>query len=625
MYQYLRHYLLVFTLFFIAGEAYSTDIILTDSVKHIRTTGMYSRIFEDTTAALSFSEVKKLALEKKFIQLEVDLPRNEHSKSSYWLMFNVKNKASEGRQWVLEMPDPRINDVKIFVCQEGGCKEVLQGNLKSFGNKLYNHKNFHVKLPFDQSDEITVFLRFQSSYEVGMASIVHDMDHFLSYAISEYFILGLFYGLILLMAIYNIFMFLMIREKTYLFYVFYAISVGLLLMTYDGTGFQFVWPNSPRFNLYSYIFFSYTMVLFAILFTRSFLKLKENSPILSRTLQYAIYIRTLLFILGLILKVDQMLFYYLDASILGMAYVSGIASLKKGNNAAKFLVLAYSLLFAGYLITVLKEFRILPNNIFTVYAFNFGVILEIAFLSLAMADRLKHEILEKDHAKGEKIKELKKNELLQQELLKEVSEKEKERARINKELEEMVLARTRELNVANSKLQVQAVEINRMNIQLDHDNRKLQKNLSSVERARITNKPVNYDEFILVYPDDYSCMEYLSELKWSKDYSCQKCGNSTYGKGKEIFARRCKKCGYNESVTAFTLFHKLKFPLKKAFYLLFLVNSKEGKITVDELSEQLQLRRNTCWNFKKKIEEKVEANKSLKKPYKYWENLILNE
>jgi transposase-like protein len=84
--------------------------------------------------------------------------------------------------------------------------------------------------------------------------------------------------------------------------------------------------------------------------------------------------------------------------------------------------------------------------------------------------------------------------------------------------------------------------------------------------------------------------------------------------GKSPFSRRCKACKYDESVTAHTLFHKLKFPLEKAFELLFLVWASKKGISTNQLSEELGLGYETCLNFRRKAQKAMES--SLKYPLK---------
>lgn len=108
-------------------------------------------------------------------------------------------------------------------------------------------------------------------------------------------------------------------------------------------------------------------------------------------------------------------------------------------------------------------------------------------------------------------------------------------------------------------------------------------------------------EFQQRFPDDEACMEYLSQLKWGKGYVCSRCGNTKYCKGKKKYERQCTRCRYIESPTSGTLFHKIKFSILKAFYIVYYVSTTKKGISTTELSRKLGLRQKTCWLFKRKV------------------------
>jgi hypothetical protein len=201
-----------------------------------------------------------------------------------------------------------------------------------------------------------------------------------------------------------------------------------------------------------------------------------------------------------------------------------------------------------------------------------------------------------------------------------LQENEKLKDKVNRELEEQVKKRTQELEVkneelevANEKLKYLTDQANQWNIRLDLDNRKLQTNIKQLEEARVLLKDVKFEDFSAVFPNENACLKYLSDLKWKEGYACKKCGNQSFGKGKNFLSRRCTKCNYVESPTNDTLFHRLRFPITKAFYMVYLVSVRDKNVTADELSEILDLRRETCWSFKRKI---LNAKKTIKKTEK---------
>jgi len=115
-------------------------------------------------------------------------------------------------------------------------------------------------------------------------------------------------------------------------------------------------------------------------------------------------------------------------------------------------------------------------------------------------------------------------------------------------------------------------------------------------------------EFNDKFLTDDDCYEYLSEIKWENGYKCSRCSRDKYFVGLRKGSRTCSKCKYSESATAHGLFHKMKFSLRKAFYIVFLVVSGKKGISSYDLSRKLLLRQKTCWLFKRKIMEAMKSS-----------------
>ena len=124
---------------------------------------------------------------------------------------------------------------------------------------------------------------------------------------------------------------------------------------------------------------------------------------------------------------------------------------------------------------------------------------------------------------------------------------------------------------------------------------------------------LNSIEFHRRFQSDEDCLEYLSELKWSDNlYTCRKCGCDRYCKGRTQFSRRCIKCGYDESVTAYTAFEKCKFSLLVAFHIVFKTSTKVKGMSSRELSNEFDLRQKTCWSFKRKVQQCMTSSRNHK-------------
>jgi transposase-like protein len=115
-------------------------------------------------------------------------------------------------------------------------------------------------------------------------------------------------------------------------------------------------------------------------------------------------------------------------------------------------------------------------------------------------------------------------------------------------------------------------------------------------------KEIDRQTFKMRFTDKESCYEFLSELKWQDGYNCKRCTSSVFIKGKQPSSRRCSKCGYDESTTTGTLFHKLKFDIDKAFEMLYeIVTSKKGANSI-WLAEHFSVNQKTAWLFRQKVQ-----------------------
>lgn len=122
-------------------------------------------------------------------------------------------------------------------------------------------------------------------------------------------------------------------------------------------------------------------------------------------------------------------------------------------------------------------------------------------------------------------------------------------------------------------------------------------------------KTVNSISFHKKFNDDDSCFEYLSLIKWNSGYNCKKCGNKNFCVGKSKYSRRCTKCKYDESVTAGTMFDKVKFSIQTCFHIIFKICTKIKGMSALEISKEFETRVMTCWKFKWKVQQAMASSK----------------
>ena len=111
----------------------------------------------------------------------------------------------------------------------------------------------------------------------------------------------------------------------------------------------------------------------------------------------------------------------------------------------------------------------------------------------------------------------------------------------------------------------------------------------------------NIIEFSQRFPDDRSCLEYLSEIKWSEGYKCTKCDHTKHTVRKKNLARDCNRCHHIESPTANTLFHRIRFGLQKAFMIVFEMSATTKSLSSSQMAKRYGITRQTAWTFSHKV------------------------
>jgi hypothetical protein len=117
-------------------------------------------------------------------------------------------------------------------------------------------------------------------------------------------------------------------------------------------------------------------------------------------------------------------------------------------------------------------------------------------------------------------------------------------------------------------------------------------------------------DFFDKFSNKEDCLSYLSNEKWTESFHCIKCKHPGWCKTSKPYVRKCNKCKHKESATAGTLFHKVKFPLTKAFYIVFMMSTSKKSCSADEFARKLSLPEKTCWLFQHKVRQAMKSSEN---------------
>jgi diguanylate cyclase (GGDEF)-like protein len=291
----------------------------------------------------------------------------------------------------LEVDNPYLDRVQLYSRRLDGSFQMQEaGDSIPFDRRTINYRTFVFELDNEELHNNVYYLKISSRGAVHFLINLWTEKEFLQYASTSQGLIGLYYGLLIVMAIYNLLIFLCIRERTHLYYVVYTLMFGLFIASVSGVAFQYLWPNNQQWAQLSTCFFTGLVIFTAFQFAREFLQTRVHAPRLDKV------------ILGLmLLSLLQMLMIFVGDILLATRMAIGIGIClppvilltavlcwSRGYRPARFMILGWSFLLLTIFTSALMYADLLPANFFTVYGMQIGSGLEIILLSLALADKM---------------------------------------------------------------------------------------------------------------------------------------------------------------------------------------------------------------------------------------------
>lgn len=120
-------------------------------------------------------------------------------------------------------------------------------------------------------------------------------------------------------------------------------------------------------------------------------------------------------------------------------------------------------------------------------------------------------------------------------------------------------------------------------------------------------KGQNLLEFAERFKTDNNCKEYLSAIKWEESFMCVKCGHPSSQIRKD-YSRTCNKCSHTETATANTLFHKVKFGVRKAFFMCFEMSTSTKSLSANYMGVRYGVTAKTARLFMHKVREAMKSS-----------------
>ncbi|HMW03785.1 MAG TPA: 7TM diverse intracellular signaling domain-containing protein [Leptospiraceae bacterium] len=314
------------------------------------------------------------------------------TKSVYWIHFSIQNESTKLDRLYLECNLATMDNIELYFSDSSQAfynKKVL-GDIHPFKEREVKYRTNVFLIPVKRGEETKIFLRLENKGPMKFSLFLRSPDEFSAHVVRDQVFLGIYYGIMIVIFFYNLFLYLSIQEKTYLYYIHYVASVALYQFIISGNAAQFLFDNAPEIANRAPNIVANLSFITAMLFTRSFLNSEHYTKRFDKILLLLTGISTLLLIIILILGHEMILMKV--SNLLGLAMIISIISTaiqvyRIGYRPARFFLFGWSFLLVTIFIQIMANL-----GAFNITAEHFGQIgsaIEVILLSLALADKMK--------------------------------------------------------------------------------------------------------------------------------------------------------------------------------------------------------------------------------------------
>ena len=356
-------------------------------------------VLEDKTSELTIDHVITPEHQGRFKKNDQSILNLSISRSTFWLKIKLiypdaYPNNEDVKRWYLELGRSNLDLAELFVEEFDGVYEVKSSDMRSsYSDREIQHVNSVFVLDLSLGQEITLYAKFKSKASVYMPVTLWSQKEFVKEVSVIEFIYGVFFGGMLILLLYNLFLYVSVRDVSYLYYVLYLGGITVFDFLEIGHGVIHLTNMIGDVNRDHILLIIWETAISGLLFAKSFMSIKENHPRINDFLNLLIVCAIVSAIVTVFVEYDiGALFNLIFMSIFLPAYLGVIVYCwYMGNQNAKYFFFAWISNIVGLLIFSGVTYKIIPATQLTLAATPVGILIEAVALSFALANRIKNE------------------------------------------------------------------------------------------------------------------------------------------------------------------------------------------------------------------------------------------
>ena len=384
-----------------AQGIYRGSVIVDPSVTQLDL-GPHTSILRDESRTLNIDDILLADQKGLFKTLNQSRLTKGYDRAAYWLKITFEKNKSVKLQdpyyWI-EVANPQLSHLDYYRSSVGELEVISTGAELPFDSRPVNHRNFIFPIEFSTAKEQTVYLRVESVSLMQVPVTLWSKEAFMSH---EGFMSGVNVGylcILMVLAGYNLFLYWRIKDRSYLMYVFYALSFSFFMICLLGYGRQYIWTSVEGVDGQMVPIMILVVSLIGGQFARSFLQTRTFLPRVDSFIQFLCLVALIPIVLN-VLGVTYMRAFSIVWVVLFSSAVlwSAFLRARQGSRLAGYYLLGWGVLIGtGVLYVVAGFFHVMGSGV-SVHTFLLGAVIEMVVFSLGLADRINSERLAKHEA-----------------------------------------------------------------------------------------------------------------------------------------------------------------------------------------------------------------------------------
>ena len=378
---------------------------------------------------------------------------------AYWFRFQVVNPSSGVLTRTIEMPISFMDHVHLFHHANGQkLEEYDTGDENPFSARPVVHQNFlmpvllvpgvnHIHVRLANAGTIEAPFRIWAPATFQTANQLEKLAQ------------GMVIGTLLVMVVYNLFVYFGTRDKNYLYYIAFALSYLLFQYSLTGYTYAYLWPELVWWNSVAVPLFICTTEMTVALFCNSFLRVREYSGWVHNALRGLIFGTGAMALLSMVVPYNIAVRIGAGLAIPTAAFCLGLGYWRwwRGDGFARLFCVAWTSALLGVMVLTAGKFGVVPSNFWTENAGQLGILGLVVLLSFTLVDRINHDRSGRLKAQALALEHERMARASQEALI-----LAKEEA--NRKLEQRVQERTTDLNSTLEQLQQANAQLQRLSM-----------------------------------------------------------------------------------------------------------------------------------------------------------------